>query len=318
MKTEKIVWGLILVFIGGIFLLKNFDVIDFDWFSVFRFWPLILIIVGVNMLFSRTDFAAGPYVGIALTVGVLAFIGYMGSRPANGPNMYKYNFNFDDDRDERDWKDSKWNTTTLTEPMTASIRETDLSIRGGATSFEISDTTALLVNAVVRSKGSNFTLTSRSRDSAKIVDLNMNTRRRNGIHLKDFDGNKATISLNTRPLWNIDVNVGAGESDFDLSRFRVKSLEFKGGAASFKAKLGIPESITRVSANTGVSEVELLVPAAAGCKIVVHSGLSSRDFEGFNKSSDGSYKTANYDQTEKKIIIELRGGLSDFEVKRYN
>jgi hypothetical protein len=72
-----------------------------------------------------------------------------------------------------------------------------------------------------------------------------------------------------------------------------------------------------VTIETGVSNVEIDVPSESGCRIVVDSGLSSKDFIGFIKQSDGSYQTSNYSTAAKKIIISLQGGLSSFEVKKY-
>ena len=55
MKTDKIFWGIFLVFIGGIFLLENFDIIDFSWRYIWHFWPVVLILIGVNLLFKNSN-----------------------------------------------------------------------------------------------------------------------------------------------------------------------------------------------------------------------------------------------------------------------
>jgi hypothetical protein len=321
MKTEKIIWGLILIFIGGVFLLENFNVIDFYWSSLLRFWPLILIVVGVNMLFSRSDFAAGPYFSVVITILVLSFIGYMGVMRPGNTHWLSYNFKFDRNFNYNDGNSGnagrKRNSRMLAESWGSQVKEANLSIRGGAAAFSIKDTTSELIDAAVQSSGADYTITRHNtNDTLESVDLNLNSKNRK-FHLNDIDGSSAAIRLNARPRWNIDVNVGAGESTFDLTPFNVKRLSFKGGAAAFKAKLGVPESVTNVSVNTGVSKVELAIPASAGCKISVKSGLSSRDFPGFEKHSDGSFTTDNYAGNAKKIIVNLKGGLSDFEVRRY-
>ncbi|MXV17953.1 LiaI-LiaF-like domain-containing protein [Hufsiella ginkgonis] len=322
MKTEKLVWGLILIFIGGVFLLESFDVIDFYWWrSIRMFWPVILILFGVNMLFSRSDAAASPYVAVVITVLVLGFIAYQGSMPpdrsANRWFNYQYEDHDDDHDDDNDRRNSKWEGDNMIAPLNAGITHAELNIRGGATSYRISDTTSDLVDASFKGSKNGYTLTNTPKDSLQIVNFNMTSGSKRFFH-GDNEGNEARLRLNTRPIWDINVNVGAGESKFDLSAFRVGSLDLHGGAASFEAKLGVPpETITRVTANTGMAEVKLKVPASVGCQVRVKSGLSSSDFEGFTKQPDGTFVTSNFKTAAKTIIIDLKGGLSDFNVSRY-
>ena len=47
-KGNSLVWGIILIIIGGVILLEQLDVDVFD--QVWRFWPVILIIWGANKL----------------------------------------------------------------------------------------------------------------------------------------------------------------------------------------------------------------------------------------------------------------------------
>ena len=47
-KTGSIFWGIVLLALGGILLMANFDVISYD--TVFDFWPLVIIVVGVKLV----------------------------------------------------------------------------------------------------------------------------------------------------------------------------------------------------------------------------------------------------------------------------
>jgi hypothetical protein len=48
-RGDSLIWGIILIVVGGIFLLQQFDVDVFD--QVWRFWPVILIVWGANKLY---------------------------------------------------------------------------------------------------------------------------------------------------------------------------------------------------------------------------------------------------------------------------
>lgn len=130
-------------------------------------------------------------------------------------------------------------------------------------------------------------------------------------------GNDVDFKLNLQPEWTIKMNMGAGEVNFDLSPYKVRTFRFDGGAAALDIKMGSLLPITDVIVKTGVADVKINIPTGSGCRIVTKTGLSSRDFTGFTKLSNGTYETPNYANSTKKIFINLDGGLSNFEVSRY-
>jgi hypothetical protein len=46
--TGSVFWGVVLMAVGAIFLLGNFDLIDYD--RIFDLWPIIVIAIGVKMI----------------------------------------------------------------------------------------------------------------------------------------------------------------------------------------------------------------------------------------------------------------------------
>ena len=317
MKTEKVIWGMILIFIGAVFLLNNFGVIDFYWGSVWRFWPIIFILIGANMLFSRLGNSTGAILSVVLTLSALLFLGYQGTRP-NDSRLGRSWFRFDNhDRESRTSDETSWSSTnTFTEVYVPNTTRAELNIKGGATSYKLDDTTSNLFDAEVKQNSGRYTLEKTTRDSVEVLNFRMRGNKKKW-NMDDMDGNEVRIELNKNPVWDINLEVGAGETNFDLSSFKIRSVQLQGGAASFNVKLPEPESTTRVDVETGVAEVNVRVPQAAACRITVESGLSSKDFTGFEKKADGSYETSNYNSAAKKIDIHLKGGLSSFKVSRY-
>jgi hypothetical protein len=312
MKTGKIVWGMIYIFIGSIFLLDNFNLIDFYWVSVWRFWPVIFILIGINMLLSRfVNQKAVPALVAAITLLTLALIGYQGSRPNNDSRWISFQFDNDDSEN-----DSTQNVPSYFIEPYGGAKRAELRIQGGATSFKLQDTTSSLFEADVKRPFAKYTLTKSISDSVEVLNFRMRSGEQRW-NLDEMENNETNIRLNLTPVWDIHIDMGAGEAIFDLTPYKVSSLKFEGGAASFEAKIGSLQALTNVTIETGVSNVEIDVPSESGCRIVVDSGLSSKDFIGFIKQSDGSYQTSNYSTAAKKIIISLQGGLSSFEVKKY-
>jgi hypothetical protein len=312
MKTGKIVWGMIYIFIGSIFLLDNFNVIDFYWVSVWRFWPVIFILIGINMLLSRFgNQKAVPALVAAITLLTLVLIGYQGSRRNNDSTWISFQFDNDDSEN-----DSTQNVPSYFIEPYGGAKRAELRIQGGATSFKLQDTTSSLFEADVKRPFAKYTLTKSISDSVEVLNFRMRSGEQRW-NLDEMENNETNIRLNLTPVWDIHIGMGAGEAIFDLTPYKVSSLKFEGGAASFEAKIGSLQPLTNVTIETGVSNVEIDVPSESGCRIVVDSGLSSKDFIGFIKQTDGTYQTSNYSTAAKKINISLKGGLSSFEVRKY-
>jgi len=53
LRTGSIFWGLFLMALGALFLLGNFDVIDYG--SIWKFWPVLIIVVGVKLVYDHVS-----------------------------------------------------------------------------------------------------------------------------------------------------------------------------------------------------------------------------------------------------------------------
>jgi len=325
MKNDRLFSGLVLVIIGTVFLLNNFGVIDFHWGNLFRLWPVFLVIGGINLLLANTRTAWATALKVLVLVAGLGFILFanINRRDESGS---RFNFNFNDDRNDDDDvdtaytdgdnKSSKGISSAYQQAYTPDVKRASLFISGGATSFILNSTTDSLFKASTRETFGNYFLTMNKSDSTASLVFKMKDHN-NKFHWDSDRKNEARISLNTLPVWDIDLKGGAAEINFDLTPFKVSKLDISGGATSSKIKLANNLPLTEVSVSTGASEVEISIPKNAACDITVHSGLSSNDFEGFTKVNGSHYNTPGFDGAAKKIYIRLKGGVSDFEVKRY-
>lgn len=310
MKTERIIWGIVLLFLGGILLLQNFNVINFEWSVIWRFWPVILILIGANMLFSNSGSAAGGVVTVLITVVVLGFIGYKGITH----NELQRESWITDESPSRDQPNAS-KTTVFSEPYIAGTRNAILNIEGGATSFVLRDTASELFNAHVKKHIGNYSVFKFSTDSTETVDFKMTGEAK--WDMKKSSSNQVVITLNPEPVWDINLETGAGKTNFDLTKYKIRKMKLEGGVAKFDVKLGTLSKTTVIDVESGVSKINIAIPESAGCEIKTESGLSSLDFKGFTKLSDNSFQTPNFSSAQQKITINMEGGLSKFKVVRY-
>lgn len=316
MNKEKLSWGLILLFVGGILLLDNLNVINFYWRSVFSMWPIMLIVIGVNLLVPKRGI--GPAVSIVVTVAALAFLAYWGT---SSPRSNWWAFNNKSRNTERRSSDDRKHVESSKGNFTYDYDSTAttayLYIKGGAVEYKIEGITDKLFSAEASSNMGSHELESTTNGGRIDLTFRMKSKEKGNWNV-NMDENWAKISLNPNPAWNINLDMGAGTADFDLTNYKIASLNFKGGAASFEAKLGLPLEETVINAESGVASIKLEIPRNAACRIIVKSGLSSKDFSGFDKQGDGSYITEGYHAADHRFTINLQGGLSSFAVKRYD
>ena len=317
MKLNRVMWGVILLFVGVVLLLDNFNVINFYWRNVWAFWPVFLIISGVNILFNRNKSEVGNMISIGVLVVMLGVVFYKGQQPPANKFWIGDRFTKDLDIDINDDKEDSMQKLSFAEPFLAAdqAKKTYLNISGGGTSYKLSGETDSLITADVERRNGNFILQKESIDSVTTLTLKMKDQK--GSWSLGEGGNDVDLKLNKIPEWNLKMNMGAGEVDLDMSDYKMRSFRFDGGAASIDLKVGELLPIADVYVKTGVADVKIAIPTGSGCRIKTKTGLSAKDFPGFVKIDNGNYETSNYSSSAKKVFIVLDGGLSNFEVNRY-
>jgi hypothetical protein len=319
MRNNKLIPGIVLVLLGVVFLLRNYGYVDIHWSNIFHLWPIFIVIAGVNLIFAnnRSPLATGIKLAVIIGGFGLLFFGNFGNRFGFWPRG-NYEFDIDDDGSiEQIDVVKRESTRFFEENYNDSIKTARLNIHGGATSYRLSDTTSQLISAEAREFFGKYTFNSIKTDSSSVIDFRMRNNKFKNFGFNNDKSNKATFKLNVNPEWELDINAGATDLDFDLTKFKIRTVDIDGGAASFKVKFGQPLNVTTVKVNTGASEVDIRIPKGAAASIDVHSGLSSDDFEGFVKIRDHRYETPGYAGATNKFNIKINGGVSDFNVKQY-
>ncbi len=78
MKNQNFTAGLILTLLGGILLLRNFDLLNFNFDELIKFWPLLLIYAGLATIYGNKKTWLVPLAMVGITV--LAIILYFAFR----------------------------------------------------------------------------------------------------------------------------------------------------------------------------------------------------------------------------------------------
>lgn len=312
MKSSRAFWGTLLLIIGVLGLLHNFFSVYVDWSTLWKFWPLILVLLGVTAFMKDSRYRWVIISAIGIIVGVVAF-SVIQRGCSNIDHIIHHEIGYIDDDDDG------WSHDTVeqqfSEDFDSLAQKAVFEFNAGAGSFMIDDTTSAYLDAEIKSSMGAYTLDREQYEGIDYFDLSMRNKtvRWKGGHFK----NRVHLSFNTEPVWDFRFDIGAASVDFDLSPYLVREIDIDAGAASMDLTLGNRSDTTFINIDTGASSLVLRVPRSSGCEIRSSSALSSRNFHGFDKSDEDTHRTENFDSSPNIIFIDIESGLSSITVKRY-
>jgi len=303
---NKITSGIYFVFIGLVLLLHNLDIISFNFWATLKYWPLLIVIIGINLIAQNKVY--GDYLKIGSNVLFLGWILYVGiSAPkTDWSNQLFKNVDISIENDD----------PTLHEVHTefdSSLEASTLEFNGGAGKFEFNvQKGAHLVSARAKTDDMGVNMTTEKEGNRQVVTINAKPTSRSK------QANTVAVYLNPDVLWNLDLNYGAANIEGDLSALNFKNVELNSGASRVQLTLGMPRSgVSKIDISTGASNIDLRIPHDAAIQVEYSSVLSNNSFEGLDVKEKGRAQTANYETAEHKFKIELEGAANNFKIKRY-
>jgi len=308
MSYRKIFWGLLLVIIGVLFILKNTGVLFFSWHTIWHLWPVILILWGISIIPVK-DWIK---LVLSLLTVVVTFFAIQQYGPKDNHN-WNFEWNDNNDRDNNDESDSRTYNNVMSEDFDSLTKYAELKLNIGVGNFKIKDTTGKLIEVKHDNDNANYSMTAKAEDSLTRIDLSLEKGEFNNGNIR----NNVEMKLNPNPIWDLDLNVGAASVDFDLSGFKTRNLKIQGGASEIDLKLGAILPLTDVKLEAGAASITVRVPESAGCEIISNTFMSSKDFKGFTKIGKQLYQTPNFATSTNKIKINLQAGIASVDVIRY-
>jgi hypothetical protein len=299
MKRSSLLAGGFLVLLGVLFLLSNFGLINFDWGSFWKYWPIIFILLGLSYLLNYPPLRVIGWLLVPVFISSLLFA------------------IFNNTADIWNRRDRNVSTKEFSYDLNESLEIARFSLKSGAGEFVIRNTTDKLFYVKTESSLGEYKI-DQKQESDGTEDVTLSLDAKNSII--DFIGrnrNDVSVQLSSRPLWEVTVDSGAANLELDLSQYRISKLDIDSGASSMDVKLGDLYEKTDVKIDTGASSVRINVPKSSGVDIFVEGGLTSTDLSGFRNAGEKRHRSENFDETSKKIYITIEAGVSSIDVNRY-
>lgn len=303
----SILGGVLLIALGVLFLLQNFNIIQLHLENIWQLWPLAIIAVGISLL--NVKGALGIVLNSILIVAAvaLAVIGV-----TNEDGLY------DNARNVSEKRNSSAHSEQVIDKENDSIRQLDLDIKTGALGVLLGSNPK--DNKLVEAKlhgNDGFKLKTRSEVEDATQKIFVETSGKNVNITNASEDNRLNVDMGKELPTKLKLDAGASSVKGDLSEVKLRELILDTGATSIDLKLGDKEDRLDVDIDTGVSSITLRIPESTGVRVTHDGGLSSTNFENIPKKEDGVFESTNFDSASKQVVIKSDIGVSSFKIVRY-
>jgi hypothetical protein len=298
-------WPLLLIALGIVFLLQNFGLISgVSWLAIASLWPLLLVLIGLDIAFARRWPIPTLAVEIAVIAAGLALVAYS---PNLAPGVFV--FRNGDGTGETD----------VSVPRGAS--QLNLTLNGGAVrSYHVSGGATELVEA----HSANPDLRSRvSGGGNGRSDVRLDQVSSGFFH--PAGAGEIEIRLASDVPTSLTVNVGAGEFDVDLTDVRVTDARVNIGASSMRFVVPKPSGDIAIRMNGGASSIAIVVPDGVEARIATTGGFLSLRSDNTRLGSGGgtggcvacgtSVETSGYGTANDRVTVTISAGASSIVVR---
>jgi len=288
-RYRSFFWPALLILAGVVALLVNTGRIPVDRvYSLANLWPVILVVIGLELIIRRTvhgiagDIAAALIVLIAV-VGAAAYV-TVAPNPAAGH-------------------------TYDASAQLGSIDQVALQINIGAATVNLSPTTdaAQLYHAHIEYNGAQPRV--QFDPATKILRIDQQDRGFSIFPARNF---ALTLQLNPGVQWSIEANSGAATVTMNLAQIHAKSISLNTGASRDEITLGPPTGIVPVEVNGGALTVRVHRPSGVEASVEVSGGAVSLDADGKSLRGIGhlSYASPGFSGAQDSFRIQVNGGAS--------
>ena len=287
-------WPAVLILVGVFALLVNSGLVAPERLDrLADLWPLILIVIGLELLVRRTLQGANAELAAVLIV-VLAITG-AAAYVALGPSIPTGTQTFE----------VAGSAGTLKQ---ASVR---VDVGSAQITMKGMDTSEGLFSAHIEYSGRkpdvNFDPSS--------GDLHISQGNASGFfsHDRRF---VLDLALNTSVTWKITVDSGASNDTFKLSNLHVADIALNTGASREDITLGAPSGSVPITVNGGALTVAVHRPKGVAASVAVSGGAVNLTFDGRQSHAVGAVtaQTSDYNSASDRYQIQVNGGASNVTV----
>jgi len=294
-RYRSFFWPAILILIGVFALLVNAGLVPAERLDrLVDLWPLILIVIGLELVVRRA--VKGPIAEIAAALVVLLAIVGSAAYVALGPAI-------------------PTGTQTLDESAKlGNLDKAGVRVDVGAANIMMQGSNSL---------GGNL-FKAHIEYSGRKPDVGLDTST-GEVHISQsntsgffFQNRRFILSLqlNASVPWKIAVNSGASSDTFNLSSLHVSSIDVNTGASHETINVGTPSGTVPITINGGALTVNAHRPHGVAASVAVSGGAVNLSFDGHQSHAVGTLnaQSGDYDSATDRYQLQINGGACNVTV----
>lgn len=330
-RYRSLFWPVAFIGVGVYLLLRNLGILpEYSLWTLFRLWPLALIVIGLDIMIGRRSPVIGGLIGLGAValVLVLVFAGpSLGLAPA----------------------DTELVTEKFTERIgNATSARVNLDLAVGKTTLDALSDPNTLIDAELTYVGDiNFDIQG---DQQKTISISHRAPRfdfGDWFRISDTDTRRLWWDIGLSPEIPLTLNIdgSVGQSILDLSDLQIEDLEVDGDVGDFHITLPATEKAYDADINGGVGAFEIVLERGAAVNLTIDGDVgefvidvpddaavrvdADINIGNINVPSNfvrlsgddhvvgerGIWETPGFDEADARMVIVFKGGVGDLTVR---
>ena len=300
-------WGVVILFVGLVFLGINFNLLSPSiWGQIWKLWPVIIITIGVSIISGGVSRVWRVIMALVVATLILAGIFYIFGFSKIDSTSEKSRWSWDSGADLE--------TYTISEPINEAADNASILIKTGAADLTVNGGSLSLVEGTVQSNLLTTDLTRKTEGKTDELQISSNSRKFPFVSARNIWDLKLSENF---PI-KLEFQTGAVDSRLDLRKTNVTELAVISGASSYEISFPEKPDFIKSEISVGASSVKLKILKDYGIRITADTGVTSNNFSDAElEKIDNIYKTKNFETQTKKIEIVLKTGASSIELEVY-
>ncbi len=305
-RRKPPIFGLLLVSVGVVLLLQTLQIISWSlWYELWRFWPLLLVALGVHLIVGRRY----PILVTAFVTALIAvaFVGAAIFAESEG----------------KIW------INTFAEPL-GDISKLNIRVANGIGSLELGSLRPESPNVAegffeAECRGAAMSFDKRGDEAS--IEIETDAR----VILCGWNS-YWRISLSRIPQTTLDIGTGASSIVLDLTDIKVVDLNVSAGASSIDITMPANAGSVDAHITAGASSINVQIPEGVEARIIRDSGISSFDVSNrfpslesrdidthldetiASRHLDDIFESPGYRDASNRINIEFDVGVSSVSI----
>ncbi len=293
-RYPSLVWPIILITAGVLFLLSNLGVLDINYWGLWRLWPVLLILSGLEILVGRRS-ALGNVVVVIIT---LAVVGGVVLLLLTSPDVLGAS--------------GSASTMEIDEPLDGAERaDLDIDFAAGELTFgRLSDSAALISARLDLATSREPAWEINRRDETAEMTLGYR-----GTSFQSWGrGDDWEVHLSPRVGYTLDINIGAGSAELDLTGLDIRDFRATTGAGRVLVILPDEGDLTG-KVTGGAGQLIIKIPEDMAALIRVQRGLGALTIsDRFSKTDDG-YVTGDWHSNDNRVELDIEVGVGQVIIR---